>query len=106
MTALVYRRVSTSAEVYAVIRARHAADMAVFSSYSAPDGDHFGDPETCVMETDWGLKGQAGPLLGIRTTWQRDREHPAQRPCERHEYWLWQAIEPRDEPRCCANAHP
>ncbi len=98
MNTLVYRKVATSAEVYAVIHARHRAQLAAYRTYSAPDGDHFGDPETCVMETDWGIKGQDGPLLGIRTTWECDPSEPAQRRNEKHEYWLWQAIEPREEP--------
>ena len=98
MTALAYRKVMTSAEVYAVLRARHGAEMAVFSSYSAPDGDHFGDVGTCRMETNWGLKGQDGPLLGVETTWERDptRAMACERLNERHVYWLWQAIELRE----------
>lgn len=56
----------TSAEVYAVIMAKHRKDMVVHSSFSDPtgNGNHFstGHPE---MNTEWGFRGSDKPLLRI-----------------------------------------
>lgn len=79
--------IETSPEVYAVIRARHYADMGVYSSYSNPTGDcpiGRGHPE---MVTEWGFKNGDGPILKARTTWQRG-EKEWERVNEKHEYWL------------------
>jgi len=56
-----YRTVATSAEVFAVIRARHR-ELVVFSSYSAPDGDYLGNPSKCVMFTSFGFPQCRLPL--------------------------------------------
>jgi len=82
-----YKRVSTSAEVWAVIRARHP-EMCVFGSYSAPDGDQFGDPGKGKMFTSYGFKQGDYPVIEAETTWDIDREHPCNRKNARHEYWL------------------
>lgn len=56
----------TSAEVYAVIMAKHRKDFSVHSSFSDPDGfcNDFsaGKPE---MVTEWGFKSSETPLLKI-----------------------------------------
>jgi hypothetical protein len=75
-------KVYTSAEVYAVIFARHGRELSVYSSYSAPDGESHGDPEKCVMETEWCLRDI--PLIGIRDEWRKgDREKTMT-----SKYWL------------------
>ena len=64
-----YTRVSTSAEVWAVIHARHK-DLIVFSSFSDPDGTfNGGSGETGRMETSYGFKGSDCPLMEYRQTW-------------------------------------
>ena len=82
-----YRRVVTSAEVFAVIRARHTS-MKVFGGYSAPDGDWSGDPNKGKMFTSYGFERGDYPVIEIQTTWDIDHEHPEKRFNERHEYWL------------------
>lgn len=71
MTALAYRKVATSAEVYAVIRARHQAEMVVFGTISEPDGNPWGDSDDCRMMTEWGIKGCDMPLIGINQRWTK-----------------------------------
>lgn len=83
-------KIPTSAEVWAVIKARHGNELVVFATYSAPDGDHYGNPQQGVMKTEYGLPGADYPLMGACTTWDivpagnvYDR-----RQNERTEYWL------------------
>jgi hypothetical protein len=76
-----HKKVETSAEVYAVIMARHRGDLKPFSTYSAPDNG--------VMMTEWGFEGHDVPFVGVETTWEvEDRTMPSYRKNERHEYWL------------------
>ena len=80
-----YKRIATSAEVWAVIRAKHSDHLEAFMSYSAPDGDEFGDG---VMQTGYGFKGADYPFIEVKTTWRIDREKPSKRLDELREYWL------------------
>jgi len=57
-----YKRVPTSAEVWAVIRARHP-EMRVFGSYSAPDGDEFVNPSKGRMFTSYGFEHGDYPVI-------------------------------------------
>jgi len=82
-----YKRVPTSAEVWAVIRARHP-ELLVFGSYSAPDGDQFGDPSKGKMFTSYGFEHGDFPVMEAQTTWDIDPEAMRKRKNERHEYWL------------------
>lgn len=82
-----YRRVTTSPEVWAVIRARHP-EMCVYGSYSAPDGDQFGDPSKGKMFTSYGFVQGDYPVIEAKTTWDIDPESPRGRKNEQHEYWL------------------
>ncbi len=81
----------TSAEVWAVIRAAHP-ELKVFSSYSAPDGDHFGDPSVCKMMTEYGFPGADCPIVGAESTWEK---HPNghTRVNEKHSYWICVGVE-------------
>jgi hypothetical protein len=90
-----YVRKTTSAEVWAVIRARHHVDMTVFSSYSAPDGNPDGDLDKCEMMTEYGFNGDEVPLIGCRTTWTKKRDS-YERLDEIHHYWLCVARETLD----------
>ena len=81
-------KISTSAEVWAVIRARHANDLVVFSSYSAPDGDPYRSSDKCEMMTEYGFKDSDYPFIGARTTWQKHPTIEYKREHEKHEYWL------------------
>lgn len=82
-------RIPTSAEVAAVIRARHGKELIVFGSFSDPDGRfNGGSGEQGRMETMWGFVNTDAPILEARTTWDIDVEHEHKRINERHEYWL------------------
>ena len=82
-------KIKTTPEVWAVIRASHP-EMIVFSSYSAPDGDRFGNPSKGVMATDYGFENADYPTLSAETTWDisNDPENKYKRKNEKHEYWL------------------
>lgn len=62
--------------------------MRVFGSYSAPDGDQFGDPSKGKMFTSYGFEHGDYPVIEAQTTWDIDPETPHKRANERHEYWL------------------
>jgi hypothetical protein len=82
-------RIQTSAEVAAVIRARHGKQLVVFASFSDPDGTFNGGAgERGRMETAWGFNGASDPILEARTTWEIDPEQRHKRINEQHEYWL------------------
>ena len=82
-----YRRVPTSAEVWAVLNARHASELRVYGSYSAPEGDSFGDPSKTVMKTEYSFEDARWPIMGACTTWDvADATFP--RTSERTNYWL------------------
>jgi hypothetical protein len=80
-----FKQIPTSAEVWAVIMARHHADLTVYASFSDPDGSYSGG-EFCRMETAYGLKSADFPLMSARTTWRKGEGH--KRVDEKHEYWL------------------
>ena len=82
-----YKRIETTPEVWAVIRARHASVMVVFSTYSDPQGEHNGNTSG-RMETAWGFPGASVPTLYAKTTWDIDPEFSYKRGNEKHEYWL------------------
>mgnify|MGYP000753590208 CR=1 FL=1 len=83
------RTIKTSAEVWAVIMARHRNELTVFSTLSKPDGDPMGDPEAAVMRTEYGFKSADHPLMGAKTTWRvGDREKT-----EETKYWLCVLLE-------------
>jgi len=56
----------TSAEVYAVIWARHKSDLTVFATFTDSTGDGYefstGRPEVL---TEWGFKDSETPLIKI-----------------------------------------
>lgn len=81
-----YIQIKTSPEVWAVIRARHR-DLEVFGSFSAPDGED-GNPEQGRMFTSYGFSDGDFPIIAAQTTWEIDRNNPANRRNEKHEYWL------------------
>jgi len=81
-------KIKTSAEVWAVIHARHNKDLTVFESYSAPDGGE-NRSDKGVMYTGYGLKGADYPLMAAETTWDIDNERSYKRHNEKHEYWLF-----------------
>lgn len=83
-----YKKMATSAEVWAVIRARHNKDLVVFGSYSAPEGDEFIGDSSGRMDTSYGFKDGDFPLMEASTTWSIDREKPHERIDEITEYWL------------------
>ena len=87
-----YKRIATSAEVWAVIRARHP-EMVVFGSYSAPEGDEFGDPSQGRMFTSYGFESGDFPVVEAQTTWDVspediNSESKYKRINEKHKYWL------------------
>ena len=88
-----FRKVETSAEVWAVIRARHP-DMVVFSSCSNPSSDpRFGSQPS--MYTAYGFADQDYPTIAAKTVWDEDPDCDYKRINEKHTYWLCVAIEPQ-----------
>lgn len=81
-----YKKMPTSPEVWAVIHARHT-DLKVFASYTAPDGDMYGDHNLAVMMTEYCLPGADYPLIGCRTTYPVGKRYEAV-----HEYWICAAL--------------
>jgi len=79
-----YRSVPTSAEVVAVIMARHP-ELRVFGSHSAPEADHDGRGR---MFTSYGFDGDEVPVLAMENKWDIDREKPHKRLNEEFWYWL------------------
>jgi hypothetical protein len=84
-----YVKHETTYEVWRVIKEAHP-DLVVFGSYSAPDGDRFGDPTRAVMITSYGFEGDRYPILEARTEWDATHEYrvTAKRENETHKYWL------------------
>lgn len=84
-----YEITETSAEVWAVIRAKHHADLVPFSTFSDPDGTMFGGSgQNGRMETAYGFQGADFPIMEAVTTWDIDRSEPYKRLNEKHRYWL------------------
>lgn len=84
-----HKRVITSPEVWAVIKARHHADLQVFSTFSDPNGE-YGGPEHCQMRTEYGLPGADFPLMGALTMWGLEQmdDGSTKRVNEHTHYWL------------------
>ena len=79
---LKYERLPTSAEVWAVIRARHYDDLVVSGTISDPDSDH------CRMMTEYVVCGADIPILGAETAWQKHPVNDNERVNENTEYWI------------------
>ncbi len=78
--------VPTSAEVWAVIKARHP-ELVVFSSYSDPDDKHA--IGTCTMRTSYGFNHcRDYPIISTETTWEKSDKNDGERVNEKHSYWL------------------
>lgn len=87
-----YSRLITSAEVYAVIMAKHRDQMAAFETFSDPEGTFNGGPgEVGRMDTVWGIDGCDYPILEIQTRWDIDPEQPYKRINQTHSYFLLMA---------------
>lgn len=82
-----YKRVPTSESVWLAVKSQHA-NLKVFSSYSAPQGDYFGNPDVCRMLTEYGFENCDYPTIGAETTWDRNSHEPIKRENEQHKYWL------------------
>lgn len=85
-----YSKITTSAEVWAVIHARHKKDLVVFSSFSNLSGGELGsDQYRGRMMTEYSFKDAECPLLGADTQWDTPDEEPKyKRLNEVTEYWL------------------
>jgi hypothetical protein len=84
-----HKRLATSPEVWAVIRARHGKDLGVYGSFSDPDGTFNGGAgERGTMHTIYSLNNAATPLMEAQTTWTIDPDQPYKRVDEKTEYWL------------------
>jgi len=83
-----YKTIPTSVEVWAVIKAKHHDQLKVYSSYSAPEGDFFGNLNEGKMVTEYALTGADYPLMGAETRWTINHEKPYERINEQHKYWL------------------
>ena len=77
----------TTIDVWSRIRRDHP-EMVVFSSYSAPDGDYYGDPSRAKMITEYGFEGAGAPVIGAETAWDVDRENLAKKENLEEYFWL------------------
>jgi hypothetical protein len=77
----------TSAEVYAVIRAKHAKEMGVHGSFTDVEGNgfHFSSGRPTI-ETEWGFKESDTPLLKIIET----KENREQKDWD-VQFFIWKA---------------
>jgi len=82
-----YKRIKTSVEVWRAIKAAHP-DLVVVSTFSAPDGDPYGNPSEGRMFTEYGFQKADCPLMGADTRWDIDRDNPLNRNNLREEFWL------------------
>ena len=87
-----YKRIETSAEVWAVIRAKHGKELKVFSTFSDPDGSFYGGNEA-TMFTAYGFDGCNVPVIEAETKWTVDREKPHNRIDEKTKYWICSGVE-------------
>jgi hypothetical protein len=78
--------IETSAEVWAVIQARHSDQLTVYSSFSDPSGGLMGGGVHGRMETVYAVAGADYPLIGARSTW--DITDEGGRENKRHDYFL------------------
>lgn len=88
-------KIPTSAEVYAVIWAKHRHQLAPFTSFSDPDGTFMGSPgEQGRMDTEYGISGDF-PIVGISTTWPiiRNADGVAREGEKKQSYWLCVVVE-------------
>lgn len=84
-----YVKVTTSAEVYAVLFARHRDELVPFGSFSDPDGTFNGrDGTEGCMETEYGFAGTPHPIIAIRTTWNISRDEKRETGKRLYQYWL------------------
>lgn len=87
-----YTRLVTSAEVYAVIMAKHRDQMAAFATFSDPDGTFNGGPGIRGrMDTVWGIAGCDYPILEINPYWDIDPTQPHKRVDQANSYFLLMA---------------
>jgi hypothetical protein len=82
-----YKSIKTTEKVWLEMRSSHP-EMIVFEGYSAPNGDFYGDPTKCRMETSYGFSGCDFPIIRARTTWDINPDANHERNNEKHEYWL------------------
>lgn len=80
-----YRTIPTTCEVWHAIQTAHP-DMVVFSCHTDMDGER--TPDRGQAFTAWGFGGHAFPVMEAFSTWEINREHPAERINEQHQYWL------------------
>jgi len=82
-----YRLLVTSAEVIAVIRARHEQGLVVYSTFSDPSGTSpLGDGRPSMM-TMYSMQGSDRPMFKLHSSWDVG-EKSYERINEHHEYWL------------------
>ena len=82
-----YKTVQTTVEVWCAIRQAHP-ELIVYGSFSAPDGNYFGNQNEGKMFTSFCFKQGNFPIIEVETTWQVDREDPTYRTREQSRYWL------------------
>ena len=78
-------QIETSAEVWAVIKARHHKDLAVFGTLS----DLYGEFGQCQMYTEYGFKGADVPMMAASTRWDGYLDDKRTRVNEVTEYLLF-----------------
>lgn len=92
-----YIKIKTSAEVIAVIKAKHYDELSVFGTISEPYGCPHGSSFNCRMMTQWGFSDSPIPLIEINETW---RKHPVdKRKKDQHvrEYYIFHPVGDDDD---------
>ncbi len=82
-----YKMQKTTYDVWRSILLAHS-DLVVFGSFSAPEGDYFGNADKGLMFTSYGFKNGEYPIMQAETTWDILEDHPNVRANEEHNYWL------------------
>lgn len=80
------KKIKTTPEVYAVIRASHP-ELIIFGTYSAPGGSYY-HPDIGIMRTSYGFKESEWPIIEVETRWDIDIDIDTGKD-KVSEYWLY-----------------
>ncbi len=92
---LEWKKIPTSAEVYAVIWAKHCDELRPFASYTYCDGIPYGNPDRGEVMTEWGIENSDVALIGSLQTYDIVRSEKSTGHINRQfEYWICVAQQP------------
>ncbi len=82
-----YKTIPTTVVVWYAIHKSHP-ELKVFESYSATDGDYFGNHSQGKMFTSFGFDSCEYPIISAQKTWDIDSNDPSNRLNEKYQYLL------------------